>query len=56
VSISVAELAARVTFTRRKFRGFEVSPGRGAVTRGGLPVDIVMDIKAPIIDGTDEHQ
>ena len=45
VRISVEELAKRVTFTRRKFRGFDVSE-----TRYGIKVDV----KAPIIDGADE--
>jgi hypothetical protein len=33
-----AKLASRITFTRRKFRGFEISQGRGHFSLGGLPV------------------
>src|SRR5262245_42187825 len=52
VGISVNDLRARITFTQRKFRGFEVSPGRGMI---GDPVMEVVRVepKAPIIDGTD---
>jgi hypothetical protein len=45
VRISAAELAARITFTERKFRGF---------TRRKTPHGLVVGIKAPIIDGTNE--
>src|SRR5262245_37439844 len=31
VGISADELAARITFTQRKFRGFETSQGRGQI-------------------------
>jgi hypothetical protein len=44
VKISVEELAKRITFTQRKFRGFE--------TRD-IPDGIAIDVKAPIIDGAD---
>jgi hypothetical protein len=55
--ISVTELASRITFTRRKFRGFEVYRGRGFGTLGGLPVNelVRIEIKAPIIDGAAEE-
>jgi hypothetical protein len=54
VRISVAELASRITFTQRKFRGFEVSEGRGRL--GDAPVYEMVNVglKAPIIDGTAE--
>ena len=48
VSISVDELTARVTFTQRKFHGFEV-----ATESDG---QLAIDIKAPVIDGTNEQQ
>jgi hypothetical protein len=52
VGISVAELTSRITFTKRKFRGFETFTGEEARARGK---DIVVEVKAPIIDGTDER-
>jgi len=53
--ISVAELTSRITFTQRKFRGFEVSPGRGQI--GDHLVELMkVDLKAPIIDGTEEEE
>jgi hypothetical protein len=48
VGISVAELAARITFTQRKFRG--VGPLKE------IPGGFVPDFKAPIIDGADENK
>ena len=47
--ISVEELRSRLTFTQRKFRGFETYTGADARARGGL---VVVELKAPIIDGT----
>jgi len=53
VRISVEELAKRVTFTQRKFRGFESSQGRGRI--GDHEIEIFkVELKAPIIDGTEE--
>jgi hypothetical protein len=53
VKISVDELVKRITFTQRKFRGFETSEGRGKI--GDHEVEIFrVDVKAPIIDGTEE--
>jgi hypothetical protein len=49
--ISAEELAKRITFTRRKFRGFETFTGDAARARGA---DLVVEIKAPIIDGERE--
>jgi hypothetical protein len=49
VRISVDELRARITFTQRKFRGFETFTGAQAHARGA---DLVVEMKAPIIDGT----
>lgn len=40
--ISVAELASRVTFTRRKFRGFKTSE---------IPGGLAVTVNAPIVDG-----
>jgi hypothetical protein len=55
VRISVEELAKRVTFTQRKFRGFETSRGRGKV--GDHEIEMLrVDLKAPIIDGTEEDK
>ena len=51
--ISLDELRARITFTQRKFRGFETLTGAAARERGA---DLIVEIKAPIIDGTDEGQ
>ncbi len=48
VRISVDELRARITFTRRKFRGFRTLTGAEAHARGA---DLVVEIDAPIIDG-----
>jgi hypothetical protein len=47
VGIRDDELRPRVTFTQRKIRGFETS-----VTGTGL----VVDVKAPVIDGTEEGE
>jgi hypothetical protein len=44
--ISVEELAKRITFTQRKFRGFEIE---------SKPGEISVSVKAPIIDGADEE-
>jgi hypothetical protein len=53
VRISVEGLAKRITFTQRKFRGFESSEGRGRI--GNHEIEIFrVDLKAPIIDGTGE--
>jgi hypothetical protein len=49
--IGLDELRSRITFTQRKFRGFEMFTGDAARTRGA---DIVVEAKAPIIDGTEE--
>ena len=55
VRISVAELTSRITFTQRKFRGFESSQGRGKV--GDHEIEMVrIDLKAPIIDGREEDK
>jgi hypothetical protein len=43
--IGIAELKSRITFTRRKFRGFEVKEYAGE----GLP-HIQVDVIAPIVD------
>jgi hypothetical protein len=52
VRISVDELRARITFTQRKFRGFETFTGAQAHARGA---DLVVEMKVPIIDGTMEE-
>ena len=49
---SVAELQSRITFTPREFRGFGTHTGAAARERGA---DYVVDVKPPIIDGTDER-
>jgi hypothetical protein len=49
--ISVEELTKRITFTQRKFRGFETFTGEEARARGA---HFVVEAKTPIIDGTDE--
>jgi hypothetical protein len=52
--ISVAELTSRITFTQRKFRGFEMSRGRGKI--GDHLVEMLkVEPSAPIIDGTEEQ-
>ena len=53
-SISIAELQARITFSQRKFRGFEVRKGRGLLDDGRLFELSRVAPVAPIIDGTDE--
>jgi hypothetical protein len=47
VRISVEELTKRITFTQRKFRGFE-----SRITPGGIAIDM----NVPIIDGADENK
>jgi hypothetical protein len=49
--ISIAELTSRITFTQRKFQGFVTHTGAEAHARGA---DIVIEERAPIIDGTNE--
>ena len=44
-SVTVEELAPRITFSERKFRGFKVSEYRDGIT---------VDVKAPLIDGSQE--
>lgn len=47
--ISLDELKVRVTFTRRKFRGFDVKPGRGAI--GDAMTELVrVEPKVPLIE------
>jgi hypothetical protein len=53
VKISIEELTKRITFTQRKFRSFVTSTGRGKISDHEIEVFRV-DLKAPIIDGTDE--
>jgi hypothetical protein len=54
--ISLVELTERITFTMRKFRGFEVSSGRGQIAEGWPVSEIIrVDLKAPIIDGGSEE-
>jgi hypothetical protein len=55
--ISLAELTARIAFTQRKFRGFEVTQHDFATSlaRGDQFVPLVsVTLKAPLIEGTDE--
>ena len=52
VTISVAELASRVTFTRRKFRGFAPTTVRHS-GRGTVAIEV--GLKAPIIDTGDDN-
>jgi hypothetical protein len=51
--VSVAELKQRITFTQRKFRGFNVTESRG--NEPGT-VHIKVEPVAPIIDGASERQ
>jgi hypothetical protein len=51
VGISVEELRRRITFTQRKFRGFETFTGAAARARGA---DLVVEPRAPLVDGTEE--
>jgi hypothetical protein len=55
--ISIDDLSKRITFTQRKFRGFDVQPGRGETTLHGIKVNELLSVtmKAPIIDGTNEE-
>ena len=50
--IGLPELERRITFTQRKFRGFETFTGKEARARGA---DFVVELKAAIIDGPDEQ-
>jgi hypothetical protein len=52
VTISVAELTKRITFTQRKFRGFKTFSGAAARARGA---HVVIELEAPIIDGQAEE-
>jgi len=45
-------LTQRITFTQRKFRGFKTFTGEKAQARGA---HFVVEMDAPIIDGTDEN-
>ena len=47
LKISLAELQSRVTFTRRKFRGFRTLSDAEARARGA---DIALEVVAPIVD------
>jgi hypothetical protein len=51
VRIRASELAKRITFTQRKFRGFETFTGEEARRRGA---HVAVELKAPIVDGADE--
>lgn len=51
IRMSVDELRSRVTFSQRKFRGLETLTGAEAHARGA---DLVVEVIAPIIDGTNE--
>ncbi len=54
--ISIDELRQRITFTRRKFRGFNVKEiGPHDMGGGLIGAGIQVDVTAPIIDGTDEE-
>jgi hypothetical protein len=51
--ISLEELRSRITFTRRKFQGFDVKQGRGLV--GEATVEMLrITPKVPLIDGQTE--
>jgi len=56
VRISVDELTKRITFTERKFRGFEVETFDPPKRVGPFQAHIQISTKAPIIDGTDEDK
>jgi hypothetical protein len=43
-SISLEELAPRITFSQRKFRGFEVKHGRGEVDFGGVQAVEILQV------------
>jgi hypothetical protein len=49
VRISIEELRSRITFTQRKFRGYETFTGDVASARGA---DFFVAVKAPLIDGS----
>lgn len=49
--ISLDELTPRITFTRRKFRGFKTST---SVIGSEDTVVFQVDVDAPLLDGTDE--
>lgn len=51
--IGLDELRRRITFTQRKFRGFETFTGDAALARGA---HFVVEAKTPIIDGTEEKK
>jgi hypothetical protein len=54
VKISVAELAKRITFTQRKFKGFSVTAFDPTKQHGLVRPLVQVDVIAPIIDGTEE--
>jgi hypothetical protein len=55
VIITAAELAKRITFTQRKFRGFETRRiGPRDIGGGLIGVGLQIDPIAPIVDGANE--
>jgi hypothetical protein len=50
--ISAADLAKRITYTQRKFKGFV---SETLTSREGEPVGLKVEAVAPIIDGTEEN-
>jgi hypothetical protein len=50
VTISIAEVRSRITFTQRKFKGFEVSQGVTEMFGRRMPYMSVAPV-APIVDG-----
>jgi len=54
--IALEDLVPRITFSRRKFRGFRVRDGRGDIEVNGVAMyePFVVEMDAPLIDGMNE--
>jgi hypothetical protein len=55
VTISIAEVRSRITFTQRRFQGFEVTNGFTEVLGERMPMMSVSPV-APIVDGATEKE
>ena len=55
VTISIAEVRSRITFTQRRFQGFETTHGFTEVLGERMPMMSVSPV-APIVDGAAEKE
>ncbi len=57
VTISIAEVRSRITFTERRFKGFEVTHGGTTEMFGKImPIMTTVSAIAPIVDGASEKE